>query len=158
MRGALRRRSGGAAQSMLSALPDELLLLLVAKLDAAAACRLSQVDRTMQRWILLHHEEWVYTWRHARAWLIRSATWLRPVCSTEMGVRSWPQLCRVEPLYTCWWFFEPCLCAVLLHRGRCQWQRLWCGAQCEQRNSALEPSHLRQSHPAVYAQLRPSGV
>ena len=55
---------------MLSALPDELLLLLVAKLDAAAACRLSQVDRTMQRWILLHHEEWVYTWRHARAWLV----------------------------------------------------------------------------------------
>ena len=66
---------GGGGQNyvrrkiMLAALPDELLQLLLAKLDAASCCRLSQADKTMQPWILLHHKEWIHTWRHARAWL-----------------------------------------------------------------------------------------
>ena len=54
----------------LVSLPDELLQVLSAELDAAAACRLSQVDKAMQQWILLHARERVYAWRHARAWLM----------------------------------------------------------------------------------------
>ena len=52
-----------AARAMLFALPDELLQLILAKLDAAAACRLSQVDKAFQQWILFHHKEWVHEWR-----------------------------------------------------------------------------------------------
>ena len=51
-------------------LPDELLQVLPAELDAAAACRLSQVDKAMQHWILLHARDRVYAWRHASAWLM----------------------------------------------------------------------------------------
>ena len=38
----------------LISLPDELLQVLLAELDAAAACRLSQVDKAMQQGIRLH--------------------------------------------------------------------------------------------------------
>ena len=53
-------------------LPDELLQVLSAELDAAAACRLSQVDKAIQHWILLHARDTdrVYAWRHASIWLM----------------------------------------------------------------------------------------
>ena len=55
----------------LISLPDELLQVLSAELDAAAACRLSQVDKAMQRCrVRLHARDRVYAWRHARAWLM----------------------------------------------------------------------------------------
>ena len=41
----------------LISLPDELLQVLSAELDAAAACRLSQVDKAVQQWIRLHARE-----------------------------------------------------------------------------------------------------
>ena len=41
----------------LISLPDELLQVLSAELDAAAVCRLSQVDKAMQMWVRLHARE-----------------------------------------------------------------------------------------------------
>ena len=55
---------------MLSSLPDDPFQLLLAELDAAAACRLYQVDKVVQQGIHRQHKDWVYAWRHARAWLV----------------------------------------------------------------------------------------
>ena len=62
--------AGSAAEPVLLTLPDELLVLVFTELDAAAFCRLSQVDKAMQQWNLLHAKERVYAWRYARAWLV----------------------------------------------------------------------------------------
>ena len=42
----------------------------MAELDAAAACRLYQVDKVVQQGIHRQHKDWVYAWRHARARLV----------------------------------------------------------------------------------------
>ena len=54
----------------LISLPDELLQVLLAELDAAAACGLSQVDKAMQHWVRLHTRDRLYAWRHTCVWLM----------------------------------------------------------------------------------------
>ena len=79
--------------------------------------------------------------------------------AAQMGVRWRPQICRLEPLYTCWWFFESCLCAMLLcccTEGIANGNA--CGILLNVNNTAPLWNHLGRAHPALYAQLRPPAV
>ena len=78
---------GGAA--MLSALPDELLyLLLFSQIDAKTACRLSQTSHSWQLWFMQNNEGFCFAWLHHRALL----SWLecaRRRMMQRRGRRSW---------------------------------------------------------------------
>ena len=95
---------------MLAALPDELLQLLLAQLHAVAACRLSQINKALQQWILLHHEEMVHTWRLARAWLMLCEHAKVRVQHRRAVIRG-----RISVV---WNHFTP-ICAAAPNRVRC---------------------------------------
>lgn len=134
---------------MLFSLPDELLQVLSAKLDAAAACRLSQVDKAMKQCIRLNAGERVYAWRHARAWLILCERAKVRVLHRRAGRRG-----RVSVV---WNHFAPvgaavnsvrCCCIEGIANGNT------CGEQLTTRSTAPLWNHLMNAHPTLYADLR----
>ena len=140
-----RRRQGMA----LISLPDELLQVLSAELDAAAVCRLSQVDKAMQQWTRLHARERVYTWRHARAWLILCERAKVRVLHRRAGRRG--------RLSVVWNHFAPVGAAV--NRVRCCCTEgiangSSCGVQLTTRSTAPLWNHLMYAHPTLYGELR----
>ena len=135
---------------MLFSLPDELLQVLSAKLDAAAACRLSQVDKAMQHWILLHTRDRVFAWRHASAWLMLCERAKVRVLHRQAGRRG--------SLSVVWNHFTPvgaavgsvrCCCTEGIANGNA------CGVQLTiHRNTAPLWNHLMTAHPMLCAELR----
>ena len=144
------------AATMLSVLPDELLQLLFAKLDAIAACRLSQVDKAFQQWSLLHHEECVQAWRHACAWLMLCKRAKARMLYRRAGFRgvASPTLNHFTPV--------PGAAAPPRrgpHAGIAQGIVVRCcsctnGTQLYVSNPTPLWNHLKSAHPALYAQLR----
>ena len=143
---ALRRHT------MLTALPDELIQLILAKLDAATACRLSQVDKAMQQWVLFHHKEWVHAWRHARAWLVLCERAKARVSHRRAGIRG--------HLSVVWNHFTPVGPAAPRHVRCCCTDANGnaCGMVLNMNNTRSLWNHLQRAHAAIYAQLRPSAV
>ena len=131
---------------MLFSLPDELLQVLSAELDAAAACRLSQVDKAMQHWVRLHARDRVYAWRHARAWLMLCERAKVRVLHRRAGRGS-----------VVWNHFAPvgaavnrvrCCCTEGIANGNA------CGVQLTTRSTWPLWNHLRNAHPTLYDALR----
>ena len=136
---------------MLSALPDELLHILLVELDAAAACRLSQADKAMQQWIRLHHKEWVLAWQHARAWLM-----LCDYAKAKVQHR-WASIRGARSVV--WNHFTPCggslnrvyvrcCCTEGIANGNT------CGVELNVNNTTPLWNHLRAAHPILYAHVR----
>ena len=131
---------------MLFSLPDELLQVLSAELDAAAACRLSQVDKAMQHWVRLHARDRVYAWRHARAWLMLCEGAKARVLHRRAGRRG-----RVSVV---WNHFAPvgaavrCCCTEGIANGNA------CGVELNVNNTTPLWNHLRAAHPILYAHVR----
>ena len=140
---------------MISALPDELLQLLLAKLDAAAACRLSQVDKTMQQWVLFHHAEWVLTWRHARVWLLLcdlARARVQHRWARIRGRRSvvWNHFTSVGGTFNR--VYVRCCCTEGVANGNT------CGQELNVNDTAPLWRHLQMAHPVLCSQLRSSLV
>ena len=121
----------------------------MAELDAAAACRLSQVDKAMQHWIRLHAHERVYAWRHARALLILCERAKVRVLHRRAGRRG-----RVSVV---WNHFAPvdaavsrvrCCCTEGIANGNA------CGVQLTTRSTAPLWNNLLTAHPMLCAELR----
>ena len=78
----------------------------------------------------------------ARACMVDALRLCKGPRAAQMGEHSRPPFRRLESFYIgerfLPVFFQSCLHALLLHRGHCKWQHLWCGAQCEQHSAALE--------------------
>ena len=130
----------------LISLPDELLQVLLAELDAAAACRLSQVDKAMQHWVRLHARDGVYAWRHAAlAWLMLCERAKVRVLHRRAGRRG--------RLSVVWNHFAPvgaavnrvrCCCTEGIANGNA------CGVQLTTRTSTAPLwNHLMNAHPTL---------
>ena len=136
---------------MLSALPDELLHILLVELDAAAACRLSQVDKALQQWIHLHHEEWVVAWRYAHAWLKLCERAQARVQHRWVSVRGrhsvvWNHFTSVGGSLNR--VYVRCCCTEGIANGNA------CGVMLNVNNTAPLWNHLHSAHPTLYAYLR----
>ena len=136
---------------MLFSLPDELLQILSAKLDAAAACRLSQVDKAMQHWILLHTRDRVFAWRHASAWLMHRERAKVRVLHRRAGRRG--------GVSVVWNHFTPVGLGAAVDRVRCCCTESIangnaCGVHLIARSTAPLWNHLVMAHPMLYTELR----
>ena len=128
-----------------------LLQVLSAELDAAAACRLSQMDKAMQHWIRLHARERVYAWRHACAWLILCERAKVRVLHRWAGRRGrvsvvWNHFARVGAAVN----RVRCCCTEGIANGNA------CGVQLKLTTHSTAPlwNHLTNAHPTLYADLR----
>ena len=133
------------------ALPDELLELLLAKLDAASCCRLSQADKTLQQWIHLHHKEWIHTWRHARAWLMLCDMAQARVQHRWASIRGrhsvvWNHFTSVGGSLNR--VYVRCCCNEGIANGNT------CDVLLNVNDTAPLWRHLQKAHPALYSQLR----
>jgi len=79
-------RSFGA--SMLSTLPNDLLLLHFSLVGAQTACRLSQASRSWQLWLVQNHPGYRLAWLHHRA-LLSWAERVRLRVMQRLRRRSW---------------------------------------------------------------------
>ena len=142
--------SSSSGEAMLSALPDELLHKLLVELDAAAACRLSQVDKAMQHWIRPRPREDVRL--ASRPCVADSLRACKGPCAAQgrAGRRG-----RVSVV---WNHFAPvgaavnrvrCCCTEGIANGNA------CGVQLTTRTSTAPLwNHLMNAHPTLYADLR----
>ena len=145
------------ARGMLFSLPDELLHVLSAELDAAAACRLSHVDKAMLHLVRLHARDRhrVYAWRHA--WLMLCERAKARVLHRRAGRRGrvsvvWNHFARVgaAPVGAA---CAP-VGALLFHREGIANGNA-CGVQLTTRSTApLLWNHLLTAHPMLYTELR----
>ena len=133
--------------TMLPTLPDELLVLVFTELDAAAFCRLSQVrSRQGNAAVEPSSHQRADVRLAVRPCMVGALRLCESSCAAQMGEHSWSPLRRLESIYICWWFFESCLRALLLHRGHCKWRRrLRCGVQRERHGAIVETFEARAS-------------
>ena len=135
--------------TMLPTLPDELLVLVFTELDAAAFCRLSQVDKAMQQWNLLHAKERVYAWRYARAWLVLCDYAKARVQHRWASIRGrhsvvWNQFTYVGGSLNR--VYVRCCCTEGIANGDDV-----CGVEFNVNDTAPLWRHLKRAHPSVYA-------
>ena len=147
---------------MLISLPDELLQALLVKLDASAACRLSQIDKAMQHWIFRHARERAYAWRQARAWLMlceRAKVRVQRLQRLQRRARArnpgvWNHFTSVGAAVNC----MRCCCTNENDNGTA------CGEQVRMYTTPMEWKigfctaplwkHLLEAHPTLYTELR----
>lgn len=147
----LRRR---ANKAMLSSLPDELLQVLSAELDAAAACRLSQVNKAMQHWFLHHAPDRLYAWRHAHAWLMLCEVAKVRVLQIRAGCRSRSVVWNHFTVRGAAANYVRCCCTEGIANGNA------CGLQFRvgRRSTAALWNHLNYAHRTLYEELRRSAA
>ena len=103
----------------------------------------------MQQWTRLHARERVYTWRHARAWLILCERAKVRVLHRRAGRRG--------RLSVVWNHFAPV--GAVVNRVRCCCTEgiangSPCGVQLTARSTAPLWNHLMYAHPTLYGELR----